>query len=220
MTDRYKYPRTPHLNWSPGLTNDDRVMKVYHQLFIGEVVITEKMDGENTTLYPDGYTHARSTDSKYHESRTWIKADWASKAHNLPDNMRIVGENLFAQHSIHYKNLLSYFYGFAVFQDDMCLSWDRTVEILDQFNYPTPRVLYRGPWLLHTTKSVIDKIEQSEEPVEGYVVRTTREFPIDKFELHVAKYVRADHVQSNQHWMHQQIIQNELAADNTNSQEV
>lgn len=50
---RYKYPRTPHLPWSPGATKDD-VRCINTEIFTGKrVVITEKMDGENTTLYSD-----------------------------------------------------------------------------------------------------------------------------------------------------------------------
>ena len=54
-----KYPRTPHLPTSPGLTNDDRIIKDLSLLERSQVVITEKMDGENTTISRD-YIHARS----------------------------------------------------------------------------------------------------------------------------------------------------------------
>jgi hypothetical protein len=67
-----KYPRTYHLPWSPGQTRDDRVIEST-DIFKGkEVVVTIKMDGENTTMYHD-YIHARSIDSGSHPSRTWIK---------------------------------------------------------------------------------------------------------------------------------------------------
>ena len=32
------------------------------------------MDGENSTIYPDGYTHARSIDSAHHPSRSHLKS--------------------------------------------------------------------------------------------------------------------------------------------------
>ena len=44
MTDRVKYPRTMHLPWSPGLQNDDRVIKSLDRLIGRTVVVTEKMD--------------------------------------------------------------------------------------------------------------------------------------------------------------------------------
>ena len=58
----YKYPRTPHLPFSPGGTKDDRRLRDIN-CFVGkEVVVTEKMDGENTSIYRD-YYHARSINS-------------------------------------------------------------------------------------------------------------------------------------------------------------
>ena len=67
-----KYPRTPHLPWSPGASQDD-VFSLDARHFEGQtVIITEKMDGENTTLYRD-YLHARSVDGRHHPSRNWVK---------------------------------------------------------------------------------------------------------------------------------------------------
>ena len=72
MVKAIKYPRTPHLPWSPGASSDD-VLLIDTQMFMGKpVVISEKMDGENTTLYADRL-HARSLDSRHHPSRTWVK---------------------------------------------------------------------------------------------------------------------------------------------------
>src|SRR5680860_1154948 len=52
FTSRVKYPRTFHLPWSPGATADDRTMADPDDAFGGaEVVVTEKVDGECTTLY-------------------------------------------------------------------------------------------------------------------------------------------------------------------------
>ena len=58
----YKYPRTPHLPWSPGKTNDDKVLKDTSHFLGKEIVMSLKMDGEATTLY-NNHMHARSIDS-------------------------------------------------------------------------------------------------------------------------------------------------------------
>ncbi|WP_444997397.1 RNA ligase family protein [Aliikangiella sp. IMCC44359] len=128
MNTRYKYPRTPHLPWSPGATRDD-IRCVDSKIFEDRmVVVTEKMDGENATLYKN-HMHARSIDSRHHPSRDWLKKFHASIAYNIPAGWRICGENLFAQHSIAYKNLSSYFYGFSIWNEDNdCLSWKDTLE--------------------------------------------------------------------------------------------
>ena len=49
-----KYPRTPHLPWSPGASDDDVRVADTAMSEGREVVVTEKLDGENTTLYADG----------------------------------------------------------------------------------------------------------------------------------------------------------------------
>ena len=70
---RVHYPRTPHLPWSPGVSADDVRAADLAGLAGREVVVTEKLDGENTTLYRDGL-HARSLDSAHHPSRAWVKS--------------------------------------------------------------------------------------------------------------------------------------------------
>ena len=118
---RYKYPRTPHLSFSPGVGKDDlkhdcdrEAYPKGNRLFVNcQVVVTEKLDGENTTLYRD-YIHARSLDSRHHPSRAWVKALQASIGHDIPQGWRICGENLYARHSIVYENLSSYFYLFSI----------------------------------------------------------------------------------------------------------
>ncbi len=94
-----------------------------------EIVVTEKMDGENTSIYADGFVHARSLDSKNHKSRDWVQK-LASRVGNegLPENLRLCGENLYARHSIAYNALPSYFMVFGIYEDDICLSWEETQD--------------------------------------------------------------------------------------------
>lgn len=95
MHPRTKYPRTLHVPWSPGLMNDDRAMD-HLGGFVGlDVVVTEKLDGENTTLYADGL-HARSIDGRHHPSRDWVKAAHGRVAWTIPEGWRICGENMYA----------------------------------------------------------------------------------------------------------------------------
>ena len=46
---------------------------------------------------------------------------------------------------------------------------------------------------------------------EGYVLRLTDAFHYNDFSKSVGKFVRKDHVQSNQHWMTHAVIPNKLA---------
>ena len=61
--------RTPHVIWSPGRSKDDMALdSIEHLERLDDAVVTEKLDGENTTLYHN-YLHARSIDSKSHPSK-------------------------------------------------------------------------------------------------------------------------------------------------------
>ncbi len=198
-----KYPRTYHLPWSEGRTLDDKtLLNVDH--FIGkEVVVTEKMDGENTSIYQD-YIHARSLDSNNHPSRDWVKA-WASTwQFELPDSYRICGENLYAKHSIPYNNLKSYFYGFSVWKDELCLSWKDTIEWFDLLGIVPVPVVYNGIY----DQSIIQTLWN--ESIEGYVVRLASEFDYIDFDRCVAKFVRKNHVQTDEHWMQTTVVPNKL----------
>jgi hypothetical protein len=66
-----KYPRTYHLPNSPGRTDDDRVLHDTSCFQGKRVIITEKRDGENTSLYTD-YVHARSVDSASHRTKAGL----------------------------------------------------------------------------------------------------------------------------------------------------
>ncbi len=47
-----KYPRTPHLPWSSGRSEDDIALDSNEHLErLEDVVVTEKLDGENTTIF-------------------------------------------------------------------------------------------------------------------------------------------------------------------------
>lgn len=141
-----KYGRTFHLPGSPGATSDDKIMHNMSPLLAAaEVVITEKMDGENTTIFSEG-CHPRSPDARYHPSRDWVKAFAAGISPMLTPNERIVGEYLFAHHSISYDNLPSYFLGFAWIVDDVVQSWDDTLAKFSELGIASVPVLYRGPF--------------------------------------------------------------------------
>lgn len=203
-----KYPRTPHLPWSPGATDDDRIL---HDLsfFEGRRVIgTVKMDGENTTMYSDGL-HARSLDSKGGADRDWVKQFWSGFAHSIPYGWRICGENLWARHSIHYTDLPSYFMGFSVWNEfNSCLDWDTTVEYFELFGITPVKVIYDGLW----DESAIRKLHATldTEKDEGFVIRVADSFHYDYFGTSVAKFVRKGHVQTDKHWRHQELVPNIL----------
>ncbi|WP_436777830.1 RNA ligase family protein [Yinghuangia sp. YIM S09857] len=202
---RVHYPRTAHLPWSPGAAADDVRSGDVSGLVGREVVVTEKLDGENTTLYADGM-HARSLDSGHHPSRAWIKGLHGRVGPGIPDGWRVCGENLYARHSIAYDDLESWFYGFSVWAGDECLDWDRTARFLARLGVPAPPVLWRGVFDERALRALrLDLTRQ-----EGYVVRTVEGFPREEFGARVAKWVRPRHVQTDTHWMYAAVVENGL----------
>ncbi|MEV7545047.1 RNA ligase family protein [Streptomyces sp. NPDC089915] len=202
---RTHYPRTAHLPWSPGATADDVRARGTAALAGREVVVTEKLDGENTTLYADGL-HARSLDSGHHPSRAWVKALQGRIGARIPAGRRVCGENLYARHSLGYGELDSWFYGFSVWDGDHCLDWDRTVRFLHSLGVPAPRVLWRGTYDERALRGLrVDTARQ-----EGYVVRTTAGFDRADFGRYVAKWVRGGHVRTDTHWMYAPVVANGL----------
>ncbi|MFF8956302.1 RNA ligase family protein [Streptomyces sp. NPDC014894] len=205
---RTHYPRTPHLPWSPGAAADDVRAGNAGGLVGREVVVTEKLDGENTTLYADGL-HARSLDSAHHPSRTWVKALQARIGHAIPAGWRVCGENVYARHSLPYGDLDAHFYGFSVWDaDGRCLDWDRTVRVLRGLGVPSPRVLWRGVY----DERALRRLRLDLARQEGYVVRTAAGFGQREFGDRVAKWVRAGHVRTDTHWMHSAVVENRLGA--------
>lgn len=200
-----KYPRTPHLPFSPGFSDDDINWLSDEHMEGIEVVITEKMDGENTTMYDD-FIHSRSLESGYHPSRTWVKNLHGNIAHDIPANFRVSGENLYAEHSIHYSNLDSYFMVFSIWDRETCLSWDETIEYANLLGLTTVPVFYKGAYHVEDIRSLSVDTERS----EGFVVRPAASFSLQDFRRLVAKWVRPDHIKSDHHWIYKQVKNNDL----------
>ncbi|MCC0178254.1 RNA ligase family protein [Waterburya agarophytonicola K14] len=211
-SQRYKYPRTPHLSFSPGVGGDDLQLDRDRFFINSQVVVTEKLDGENTSLYQD-YIHARSLDSRQHPSRAWVKALQASIGHDIPSGWRICGENLYARHSIAYEDLNSYFYLFSIWnQDNYCLSWAETQEWAEILGLTLPKVMYKGLWDEKKIRAIATNLDL--DVCEGFVVRKAEQFHYDDFAQNIAKWVRLHHVQSDEHWMYQEVIPNQLSIFN------
>ena len=211
---RWKYPRTPHLPWSVGRGAGDIVIDNAASFFGPELVITEKMDGENTTIYTDGY-HARSIDSNDRPYRHRVKALQAKLAHEIPNGMRICGENLYARHSISYDDLLDYFLVFSVWEGETCLSWDDTEYFATELGLNTVPVIARqsiSPYVDELSNIVGAYTRLLKRQMEGYVLRPSSAFTLKEFESKVGKLVRPNHVTTTKHWMHQEIVPNRLAS--------
>lgn len=201
---RYKYPRTPHLPFS-NPSDDDLVLRNDSNFHSKRVVVTTKMDGENMTVYPDGFCHTRSIDSQHKPYQSWMINFIQTWAYQLPEHYRVCGEYLYAQHSIYYDDLPSYFLVFSVWKKDKCLSWDDTINFCASFNLQTVPVLYEGLYNSNLIQQLAKEIVLSQQ--EGIVVRNSNSFL--NFQENVAKFVRPNHIQTTKNW-YRNIVVNRL----------
>lgn len=200
-----KYPRTYHLPYSETLSADDKRLKsddIFKQM--NEVYCSIKMDGENTTVYSNGYIHARSIDGNKHPWQSWLKQHVQSWCKDIPKGWRICGENLYARHSIKYtfSNEGYLFQMFGIYNEkNECLSFEDTWFCADLLGIKMVDVFYVGKYdkdlIMQKFKEYKNK---SQNEVEGFVIRNCDKFAYEDFSKNVGKYVRANHVQTDAHW--------------------
>lgn len=209
MNNLYKYPRTPHFPFSKGATSDDKILSNTNHFEGMNIVVTEKMDGENTTIY-NNYYHARSLSSAHREYHSYLLSNILPKIqYQIPKGWRICGEYLYAKHSIYYDNLQDYFYVFSVWDEkNNCLSWKETKDFCDKLGLFTVPEIYLGPY---NEKMIIDLAEKVvKSGGEGIVVRNASGFNYNDFAMNIAKYVRKNHVQTDRHWSLDKITKNNI----------
>jgi hypothetical protein len=205
---KVKYPKTKHLPFSKGLTRGDKVVDSLEPFYGKEIVVLMKMDGENSTLMTN-CIYARSLDSIDHPTVHWLKGLWGTIKHNIPDEWRVCGENLYAKHSIHYLDLSSYFMVFNIWdENNKSLSYDETITWCELLGLEHTPLLWRGIFDENTLKEIALNFDT--EKNEGYVIRITDGFDFKDFQICTAKWVRAKHVQTSSHWKYEKIIPNEL----------
>lgn len=209
-----KYPRTYHVPTSPGTTSDDRIAKTIKMICKGEIIMTEKLDGSNTSISKYGvYGRSRISPSQ-NGWDSWMQPLWNSIKNDLGD-LEICGENMFGIHSIEYSGLTNYLYIFGIRDTklDMWLSWDEVEFYSNLLDIPTVPVLFKSQkdftvdptWIydkineLVSTPSILNKINGT-SPKEGVVTRIANEFSNDMFYNSIFKWVRKGHVTTDTHW--------------------
>lgn len=200
-----KYPRTYHLPFSPEIHSDDKV----HQnpdFFIGkEVIVTEKLDGGNCSINSLGEVFARSVSTTAsHGSFSMVKNLHAWKMVGK-EGCTIYGENLEGIHSIEYDSLDDCFYSFGMKCNSNWLSFDELTQECKNMGIKVVPRIFRG--VFNSLKEIerfmdeeISKPSSYGKDREGFVIRLADGFSHDMFGTCVAKYVRANHVQTDKHW--------------------
>lgn len=122
---------------------------------------------------------------------------------------------MFATHSIHYKNLDSYFYVHSIWdENNNCLSWDNTLKFCYIHSFTVVPTLYMGPWAEKYIREQFNNLQEyNGNPVEGYVIRAFDKIPYNQYNNMVAKYVKEEFTNriSNEHWISKPLVKNELS---------
>lgn len=212
-----KYPRTFHLPWSPGGTSDDKRLSDVSPLIGVELVITEKCDGSNLTYTRKNVFSRSHSGPPAHASFDLAKATHGRIAHLVSEGISVFCEYCYAVHSIAYETLPDYSLVFGV-RDDVELvwwDWDMVAAQASDLGLPTVPVLFRGTVTSEDALRALTERLTAEPSTfggarEGVVVRIASQFPDAAFPKSVAKWVRKDHVQTDEHWMHQAIVAQRL----------
>ncbi len=211
-----KYGRTYHFPFSPGTTSDDRIYSDYWHSFsnISSLIHTEKMDGENNCLSKAGVfarSHAAPTTSPW---TAQLRQRWQLIKNDLGD-LELFGENLYAVHSIEYRQLPAHFFVFGVRHHDVWLSWEETefyaacfdlpcVPVLETVQMPVAKEVFEANVLRWAQqRSGFDSFDvATQQPcsMEGVVTRNAGEYAVEAFAANVCKYVRKGHVKTDEHW--------------------
>jgi hypothetical protein len=220
-----KYPHTPYLPFTQSakleVINDCGYADL--EKFVDmPLVITIKMDGSNCLLTSEKVC-ARNAYSANHKSFDLMKAEHSKIQHLIPPNIQIFGEWLYAKHSIHYceinhNKLDGLFQLFAVYDKNTTLwqSWDTVKQWAKILGVVTVPIINEVSY--SSTFELAGKISAVGESIvhhghEGIVIRNKYPFYWGRFSENIAKYVRANHVQTDKHWTTQPIVKNEIVRD-------
>jgi hypothetical protein len=217
MNPTPKYPRTYHFAWSEGAINDDKIGSSVSRLLNVPIVLSEKLDGGNCSLEANGVFARTHANIPTHPSFDVIKALHGTVKWLIPADIQLFGEAMYAKHSIYYDRLPGYFLLFGVHSivnKEWC-GWDDVKMWAEEIGVPTVPVLFEGIVSSEEElKSLTDKLMTQPavygDEREGVVVRVQNAFTDDEFSECVMKRVRKGHVQTDEHWMHQELVPNKL----------
>lgn len=209
-----KFPRTYHLPWSEGASNDDHMLsydQFENHFFETEYVLTEKIDGQNIVFH-NGEVYCRSPNSSFtrHPSINYAKTYCARLPHF---SGRLFFENVSYVHSIEYPKLPTKM--FLIGGTDIHLAdnnrgpgidtetvWsiDRTIEFAKEYDLVHVPIIHKAKTDVLT---LFYNLMGKRIPIhtEGYVIRSSNSFDINQYRYNVAKFVRSNHVTTDEHWL-------------------
>jgi hypothetical protein len=171
------------------------------------LVITEKLDGANVCLCHEAvFARSHSSPAK-HPAVDYVKAFHARIKTLLTPGESVFCEYCYAVHTIEYEGLPAYLFVIGIRNDvdETWFSWRETSQVAEALGITTVPVLAvdrcqtEAELIALTIKLATSSGVYGER--EGIVVRSAGKIHERDFNKQCAKWVRAGHVQSDEHWM-------------------
>ena len=232
--DFHKYPRTPHLDWSKGTSDDKRLgpKESARMLADDSLIVEEKLDGTNVGLHIAdgvlilqcrGHEITAGMHPQYDLFKQWATAKRTVFEEMLGERFLIYGEWLYARHSIFYQQLPHYFFEFDIFDKlEKCfLNLGERLKMLSGTGIHTVPIVHRGKTTPKQLRSLVGQSQfesqltnpssgRSDDLMEGLYLRTEKNGVVTAR----AKFVRPEFtqcVQQSNHWQQETMVPNELA---------
>lgn len=224
MTDFFRFPHTPHIDWlGKDTPRDDKVLSPNETraLLSNSVLVEEKLDGANLgiSIGPDGQIKAQNRGQyliepftgQFSRLNSWLaQHQWILKDHLSPDWI-LFGEWCAAKHSLDYNSLPDWFLVFDVYdrKQQRFFSSQRRNELAQKLGLTCVPKLFEGKTNLAELKQLLDTAQSrySSGPPEGLIIRQQSEQWCEQR----AKLVRADFTQAiGEHWSGRMIEWNQI----------
>ncbi|CAE7810657.1 unnamed protein product, partial [Symbiodinium microadriaticum] len=139
-----KYPRTPHLFGSKGTDDDKHCSEADSNAFIADdsLIVEEKLDGTNVGIHFSdegelvlqcrGHLITEGMHPQYDLFKQWAVVKRQALEERLASRFILFGEWVYAQHSVHYRQLSHYFFEFDIYdkQTEQFLNLTARMQLL------------------------------------------------------------------------------------------
>lgn len=183
MTTPPPYPRVGHLVPGRGTRDDVALDAAAVQAFLGrEVVVEEKLDGANVSLWlEDGVVacglrsgvDAMDRAGQLGPLRAWVAQHDEALRRALAEDRAIYAEWLLLSHSVGYDRLPSYLVVLDLWRAEGFATPQQRNEVCAAAGLPVPPEVWRGvPGSVAAVEKLLGPSSFGPGPMEGLVVRT------------------------------------------------
>ena len=224
MTEFFRFPHTPHIQWlGEGQPRDDKLLSPQEvkALLSASVLVEEKLDGANLgiSLGPDDNLRAQNRGQyliepyagQFSRLSAWLAQHQWALTDKLQTGWILFGEWCAARHSLEYECLPDWFVLFDVYDTREQRFWSsaRRNALAADIGLASVPVLFQGksslPKLKQLLRNSISRYRSG--PSEGLVVRKDSELWCESR----GKLVRAEFTQTiSEHWSRRAIEWNQV----------